>query len=102
MDSVKNLSISVENEIPYQSCKVQRRNTNGAWDVVKIAGEPGRGQVPPLSSRHVSVTVEDVNEPPFFTPSVKDIMVMENVAVGHYLETFTASDLDTNSASHFK
>ncbi|XP_076023055.1 desmocollin 2-like protein [Genypterus blacodes] len=97
VESVKNLSISVENEIPYQSCKVQRRNTNGAWDVVKIEGEPGTGLVPPLSVRRVTLRVEDVNEPPFFTPSVKDVRAMENVPVGHYLETFTAKDLDFKS-----
>ncbi|KAF7667189.1 hypothetical protein LDENG_00073600 [Lucifuga dentata] len=100
-DSMKNLTISAENEIPYYSCKVQKRNISGVSDVVKIEGEPGMGQVSPLFTRHVMVMVEDVNEPPIFTHSVKDVVVMENVAVGHYLETFTARDLDTTSANNF-
>ncbi|KAM3871780.1 cadherin-like protein 26 [Diretmus argenteus] len=87
VDSLKNLSVSVENEAPYYSCKVRGRPTTGR--------ESG------LSTRHVTVSVDDINDPPFFPTAVKAVTVVENVAVGYYLETFTAIDLDRTQANTF-
>ncbi|XP_071401045.1 cadherin-2-like isoform X2 [Centroberyx affinis] len=98
-DSLKNLTVRVENEGPYYSCKVLGRPTTGLWNVETISSKSGL--VPPLPTRHVTVSVEDVNEPPIFTNAVRDVTVEENTAVGHYLETFTAIDLDGTYANEF-
>ncbi|XP_034151609.1 cadherin-2 isoform X2 [Esox lucius] len=92
--SVRNVSVSVENEEPYFSCKVNRRPPKGLWDVETSIGHP------PLF-RQVTIRVEDVNDPPIFTPAVKNVSVDENVAVGWYLETLTAKDLDRSYANTF-
>ncbi|XP_062315228.1 cadherin-like protein 26 isoform X1 [Osmerus eperlanus] len=84
--SLRNLSVSVTNVVPYHTCQVKSRPDEGLWDVVTT------GDVPAI--RQVVVTVEDVNEPPFFTPDVKNITVNENMPVGLTLEVFTATDLD--------
>ncbi|XP_046896897.1 cadherin-like protein 26 isoform X2 [Hypomesus transpacificus] len=86
--SLRNLSVSVTNMVPYHTCQVKGRPDKGLWDVVTT------GDVPAI--RQVVVTVEDVNEPPFFTPDVKNITVDENMPVGLSLEVFTAKDLDHN------
>lgn len=57
---------------------------------------------PVLPTRQVTVTVEDINDPPIFTDAIKNVTVEENVEVGWYLETFTAIDLDRNHANTFK
>ncbi|XP_074499918.1 cadherin-like protein 26 [Sebastes fasciatus] len=87
--SQKNLTISVENEIAYHSCKVIKRTTD-PWEVVTkyVAGTES------LSTCQVTVIVEDVNDSPFFVPPNKKVMVVENVKAGYYLETFTARDPD--------
>ncbi|XP_078144473.1 cadherin-like protein 26 [Centroberyx gerrardi] len=100
-DSLKNLTVRVENEGPYYSCKLLGRPTAGLWNVDTISSESGTGLVPPLPTRHVTVSVDDVNDPPIFTYAVKDVTVEENTAVGHYLETFTAIDLDGAHANKF-
>uniref|UniRef100_A0A3P8YLA3 Cadherin domain-containing protein n=1 Tax=Esox lucius TaxID=8010 RepID=A0A3P8YLA3_ESOLU len=92
--SVRNVSVSVENEEPYFSCKVNRRPPKGLWDV-----ETSIRHLPLF--RHVTIRVEDVNDPPIFTPAVKNVSVDENVAVGWYLETLTAKDLDRSYANNF-
>ncbi|XP_064779468.1 cadherin-like protein 26 isoform X3 [Oncorhynchus masou masou] len=100
--SQRNLSVSVENEAPYFSCKVKGRPAMGLWDVVTTGGVSLTGERPLLSTRQVTVTVEDINDPPIFTPAIKNVTVEENVEVGWYLETFTAIDLDRNHANTFK
>lgn len=97
--SLRNLSISVENEIPYFTCKVKSRPAKGPWDVVMTGGKSGTEVEVPI--RQVTVAVEDVNDPPVFTEAVKNVRVEENVAVGHYLEKFTAIDLDGTYANTF-
>ncbi|KAM4610050.1 cadherin-like protein 26 isoform 2-T2 [Polymixia lowei] len=98
---LRNLSVTVENEIPYHSCKVQKRSSGDRWDLVIVTGKPGTGMVPPLSTRQVTVNVEDVNDPPYFSPSEKYVSVEENIAVGYYLEKFTAKDMDGTYANKF-
>ncbi|CAB1336199.1 unnamed protein product, partial [Coregonus sp. 'balchen'] len=78
--SLKNLSVSVENEVPYFSCKVKGRPATGLWNVVTTGGTYLTGITPPLLSTRM---VEDVNDPPIFTHAVKTVMVEENVEVGH-------------------
>uniref|UniRef100_A0A4W5N2S2 Cadherin 26, tandem duplicate 2 n=1 Tax=Hucho hucho TaxID=62062 RepID=A0A4W5N2S2_9TELE len=100
--SLRNLSVSVENEAPYFSCKVSRRHATGRWDVVTTRGVSLTGLKPPLlPTRQVTVTVEDINDPPDFLHAIKYVTVEENVEVGWYLETFTAIDLDRNHANTF-
>ncbi|KAM4736721.1 cadherin-like protein 26 [Anableps anableps] len=106
-ESLKNITITVENEIPYFTCKVMDRNTQGLW---KIKTDPGVSLHSgatigngtdgggTLSSHQVTVVVEDVNEPPVFDP-LKPVSVPENVEVGHYLGTFAARDPDVSSKS---
>lgn len=74
----------------------------GLWNVVTTGGVNLTGERPLLSTRQVTVMVEDINDPPIFTPTIKNVTVEENVEVGWYLETFTAIDLDRNHANTFK
>ncbi|XP_030590439.1 cadherin-like protein 26 [Archocentrus centrarchus] len=109
---MKNITITVENEIPYYSCKVERRSTTGLWKVVTKSGSTAtRTTVSGVtetelatgaSSHQVIVTVEDVNEPPVFDKPSKEVVVTENFGVGKYLETFTAKDPDVTTTNTFK
>uniref|UniRef100_A0A3Q1FVE7 Cadherin 27 n=1 Tax=Acanthochromis polyacanthus TaxID=80966 RepID=A0A3Q1FVE7_9TELE len=74
----RQLSISVENEAPYFSCY------NGA--------------IQPHSVK-VIIEVEDANDPPVFSVTVKEAMLEENAAVGTWVEKMTAVDPDTSHAS---
>ncbi|XP_041654575.1 B-cadherin-like [Cheilinus undulatus] len=89
----KNLNITVENEIPFSSCKVNKRPKTGLWDVTM--SDKAKEQAP----FQVTVNVEDVNDAPVFLKTNKKVSVKENVAVGHYLETFKAEDHDGNGAN---
>ncbi|XP_045911482.1 cadherin-like protein 26 [Micropterus dolomieu] len=89
----KNLNISVENEIPYHSCKVVNRHTTGLWQVVTDSG--GR------STYQVTVAVEDVNDPAIFDNPNQQVTVVENVEAGQYLAVFTARDPDFAAAKTF-
>lgn len=97
---LKNLTISVENEIPYYSCKVVSPSTTGLWEVVTVLGATG-SETLRLSTFQVTVVVEDVNEPPVFNKPNKQVKLGENVEPGQYLETFVAKDPDINSANTF-
>ncbi|XP_056280107.1 cadherin-2A-like, partial [Pseudoliparis swirei] len=92
--STKNVTISVLNEIPYQLCQVEHRSATGLWDVT-IGGR----ETVAVRRHQVTVTVEDVNEPPFFDPPKKRVTQSENVEVGKYLATFTAKDPDVAMAN---
>uniref|UniRef100_A0A8P4G384 Cadherin domain-containing protein n=1 Tax=Dicentrarchus labrax TaxID=13489 RepID=A0A8P4G384_DICLA len=102
---LKNLTISVENEIPYHSCKVVKRTSTGLWvitDGVTIGSATGAtGATLSLSIRQVTVTVVDVNDPPIFDKPNQHVKLSENVAPGQYLVTFTAKDPDIASANTF-
>lgn len=91
---LRNVSISVENEVPYFFCKVKRRTSQGLWDVETLAEGSGRDLLPKLYP--ISIAVEDINDPPEFVPPVKNIMIMENTKVGTLLDTLTAKDPDTS------
>ncbi|MED6294951.1 hypothetical protein CHARACLAT_026293, partial [Characodon lateralis] len=106
-DPVKNINITSENEILYFICKVIDRNTAGLWKIntiirssFSVAQSGTRAEeTSRLSTHHLTVTVEDVNEAPVFDPPNKTISVFEDVGLGFYLETFTAKDPDIGAAS---
>lgn len=100
--SLKHVTITVENEIPYYSCKVKRWNTTGLWEVT-ITGDMTGASVRPVSpsTYHMTVTVEDVNEPPIIDEPNKTVKLNENVKEGQFLWKFTARDSDVASANTF-
>ncbi|XP_054464733.1 cadherin-like protein 26 [Anoplopoma fimbria] len=93
---MRNLTISVENLILPSFCQVVRRTTSGLWEVNTSGSATGTGTFVPASSQ-VTVTVEDVNEAPFFKPPTQEATVGENEEAGKYLATFTAKDADGNT-----
>ncbi|KAM8753733.1 cadherin-like protein 26 [Acanthopagrus schlegelii] len=112
---LKNVTIIVENEIPYHLCKVVSRSSTGLWKVVTtgaagigagvvnagVAGGMTGTGISALSVQLVTVAVDDVNEAPIFDKSHKEVTLGENVAAGRYLETFTARDPDVAGANTF-
>ncbi|XP_068585783.1 cadherin-like protein 26 [Cebidichthys violaceus] len=87
---VQNVTISVENEIPYTSCKVVERSATDLWEVNTETETLGAA----IHRVMIAVMVENVNEPPTFHPLKKQVKVVENVEAGKYLVTFTATDPD--------
>lgn len=47
------------------------------------------------STATVTITVQDVNEPPILEPAEKQIIVHEDVDVGSTIQKYTAKDPDT-------
>ncbi|XP_068454267.1 cadherin-like protein 26 [Clinocottus analis] len=94
--SMKNVTISVENEIRYHICQVLRRSADGLWEVTTRGGEPGT-----VGVRTVTVTVEDANDPPTFDRPKTQVTQRENVEVGKYLATLAARDPDVTSSNTF-
>ncbi|GLD62222.1 cadherin-like protein 26 [Lates japonicus] len=95
----RELSISVENEAPYFSCKVKERTSSGLWTVDTSEGDgPGAGQP---HSVNVIITVEDANDPPVFSVAVKEAVLEENAPVGTWIEKVTAVDPDSTHARDF-
>nr|XP_023646317.1 cadherin-like protein 26 isoform X2 [Paramormyrops kingsleyae] len=92
--SVRNLSISVENETPYFSCVVKEQPPRGPWKVDYFDSSSGQGGVVRSPMEKISVSVEDVNDPPEFVCPLGDVTVEENTEIGHLLETFIAVDKD--------
>ncbi|XP_072553526.1 cadherin-like protein 26 [Salminus brasiliensis] len=88
------LSVSVENEEPLFSCAVKQRRDGGLWDVSYFRESSGSA----LLSFPITITVEDVNDPPELTPTVKHVSIMENTAAGHSLWMFTATDHDSHNS----
>lgn len=107
-DPVKELTITVENEISYFSCKVLERINTSLWKIETVGGITGASGVvtggePPRSSIYqLTVTVEDVNEPPVFDKPIQKVSVVENTQAGLILHTFTARDPDVSSATVIK
>lgn len=101
-EPMKNLTITVENEIPYFSCRVVAKTNDSLWktDVITdvfytgAVDKSSTNTIPHSLSFRVTVEVEDVNEPPVFEKPEKNISLSENVQVGKYLETFTAINHD--------
>ncbi len=106
----KNVTITAENEIPYHSCKVIRRSSTDWWEVAYSTGATGssatiggateKGTMI-QSTYTVTVTVEDVNEPPVFEKPNQQVSLGENLEEGRYLVTFTAQDNDINAEKQF-
>ncbi|XP_059393914.1 cadherin-like protein 26 isoform X2 [Carassius carassius] len=81
------LTIFVENEEPYFSCEVKERSADGLWTIIT--------NPPNQSSRNITITVEDTNDPPFFLDPVRKVILEENGAVGVFVDKVTAVDPDT-------
>ncbi|RVE70763.1 hypothetical protein OJAV_G00067730 [Oryzias javanicus] len=105
-EPMKNVTITVENEIPYFSCKVVGKRSGSLWEtevITQISYTEGTYNSNTSKQLHshsfgVTVEVEDINEPPVFEKPQKEISLSENTQVGKTLETFTAKDRDiTNS-----
>ncbi|XP_044079630.1 cadherin-like protein 26 [Siniperca chuatsi] len=95
----RQLSISVENEAPYFSCKVKERTSSGLWNVDTRKGDgPGAGQP---HSVEVIIEVEDTNDPPVFSERVKEAMLEENAPIGTWVEKVSAVDPDFSHARDF-
>ena len=75
----------MENEEPYFTCQAK-----------------GPPQPALIFSRPITITIEDVNDPPIFLPDIKNIRVMEDSPVGTPLDKFTADDHDSVYASSFE
>ncbi|XP_027014954.2 cadherin-like protein 26 [Tachysurus fulvidraco] len=97
----RNVSISVENEVPYFSCKVKNPTSNGLWDVEILTEKSSIIKAKASQLYNATIAVEDINDPPEFVPLVKEKMIMENAKVGTYLVTLTARDTDSSFASSF-
>ncbi|XP_042358475.1 cadherin-like protein 26 [Plectropomus leopardus] len=95
----RELTISVENEAPYFSCKVKEKTSSGLWGVDAIKGDDPDAPRPP--SVKVTIEVEDVNDPPLFSVAVKEAMLEENAPIGTWVEKVTAADPDSNHARDF-
>uniref|UniRef100_A0A9J8CCC9 Cadherin 26, tandem duplicate 2 n=1 Tax=Cyprinus carpio carpio TaxID=630221 RepID=A0A9J8CCC9_CYPCA len=96
-----NLSISVQNEIPYFSCKIKKKVQNAMWELDKILPNSDTRSANLYNTFPVTIYVEDVNDPPVFIPPVKHVVVMENIDVGTSLTTFTAKDMDGSHVNTF-
>lgn len=89
----QNLSISVQNEAPYFSCTIKNRPDNSMWEVNRFF-ETSKSNPKLYKSIPVTIYVEDVNDPPIFTPPVTDVNIWENIDVGTFVTTVTAVDSD--------
>ncbi|XP_068576336.1 cadherin-like protein 26 [Cebidichthys violaceus] len=91
------LTISVENETPYSSCKVREKTPRGLWKVDSSEGDDD----PPSHSVKVVIEVEDINDPPLFSETVKEAVLKENAPIGTWVEKVTAVDHDSSQARSF-
>lgn len=96
----RELLISVENEAPYYSCEVKERTSSGLWKVDTIKGHDPSGAAEPQSVK-VTIDVEDANDPPKFSMTVKEVAVMENVPAGTWVDKVTAVDPDSSYSKEF-
>lgn len=96
-----NLTLTVDNEIPYYFCKVIKRTATTLWQVSgKRAGATAQGSAS-SQSMSVMVSVEDVNEAPVFDERIKQSKVAENGEKGTHLAKFTAKDPDIMQPNSF-
>ncbi|XP_050953272.1 cadherin-like protein 26 [Labeo rohita] len=93
------LSISVQNEIPYFSCKSKKRVKKELDQIPQTSDTDTSVRYDTID---VTIYVEDVNDPPVFIPPVKHVVVTENIDVGTSLTTFTAKDTDRRHINTFK
>ncbi|KAL2103634.1 hypothetical protein ACEWY4_000502 [Coilia grayii] len=83
--SMRNLSITVENEEPLFCCDAGKEKCSTV-----------------ASELQIGVEVVNENEPPVFDPLVKVVSREESIAVGSYLEQLTAKDPDNNTIQYLK
>lgn len=95
--TTRKMLVSVENELPYFLCKVKTRTPLHLWDVESNTSVPVL--VKPFP---VTITVDDVNDPPEFVPPVKIRLITENAKIGTLLETFTVIDPDKTHGNSFQ
>ncbi|XP_040890662.1 cadherin-like protein 26 [Toxotes jaculatrix] len=96
----REVSISVENELPYFFCKVKERTPSGLWTVDTSKGDGTDADQP--HSVKVIIEVEDTNDPPVFSMTVKEAILEENAPTGTWVEKVTAVDPDTSHARDFE
>uniref|UniRef100_UPI0037E92B56 cadherin-like protein 26 isoform X2 n=1 Tax=Semicossyphus pulcher TaxID=241346 RepID=UPI0037E92B56 len=92
----RELSVSVENELPYFSCKVKDKTSPGLWKV-----DTSKADATPPHSVKVIIEIEDINNPPVFREAVKEAMLEENAPTGTWVERVTAVDPDSSHARDF-
>ncbi|XP_029287289.1 LOW QUALITY PROTEIN: cadherin-like protein 26, partial [Cottoperca gobio] len=95
-ETQRELYISVENEAPYFSCKVKEKTPSGLWKV-----DHSKGDDSPSDSVKVIVEVEDANDPPVFSVTVKEARLEEDVPIGTWVGKVTAVDPDSSHAKDF-
>lgn len=89
-----NLSLTLDNKIPYYLCEVVKQTNTKLWQVTgNKVGPTAQGSIPGQSIS-VTVTVEDANEAPVFDELVKQAKVAENEEKETHLARFTAKDPD--------
>ncbi|KAF4077892.1 hypothetical protein AMELA_G00193230 [Ameiurus melas] len=94
---VLNLTVQVENEEPFFSCSVRKMYYDGQMCDVDYSRNGSSS-----ATLSFPIIVEDVNDPPEFTDTVKHVTVMENTPPGHSLWTFTVTDQDRNPRNKHK
>lgn len=85
--------------MPYFSCKVKERTSSGLWKVDTSTGDDAGAGRP--HSVEVLIEVEDTNDPPVFSVTVKEVMLEENAPIGTWVEKVTAVDPDSSHARDF-
>ncbi|XP_075427487.1 cadherin-like protein 26 isoform X5 [Ascaphus truei] len=94
-DIQSKLSIAVENEEPYFTCKVVQKLSTGLWVLESAKGRSAKNV---LESRSAVVDITDVNDPPKFYPD-KVILYLEETTVGPDVELTKLNALDTDILS---
>nr|XP_055039585.1 cadherin-like protein 26 isoform X1 [Misgurnus anguillicaudatus] len=85
--ALQSISITVDNDEPFYSCEVKDRPASGLWIITSHQATK--------STRGFNITVEDVNEPPYFPQRVRRVVLEENGAVGVFVDKVVAVDPDT-------
>lgn len=96
-----NLTLTLDNEIPYYLCKVVKRTEGKLWQVTGGKAEATSQGSASSHSMSVTVIVEDVNEAPVFDELQKQAKMAENGKKGARLTTFTAKDPDIHQSNSF-
>lgn len=96
-----NLTLTLDNEIPYYLCKVVKRTEGKLWQVTESKAEATTQGSASSQSMSVTVIVEDVNEAPVFDELQKQAKMAENGKKGMHLARFTAKDPDIHQSNAF-
>lgn len=98
--ATRELNISVENEAPYFSCKVESRPSTGLWEV-DFTHEHSGGAKIHHNTTTVIIHVVDVKEPLQFVVTVKEATLNEDAEIGTWVEKVTAVDRDSGAPREF-